>query len=169
MVLDRSGKAVMPCTEKRAKPLLERGRARVRSVVPFVARVVDRQREHHRLRGLRTKISPSSKATRLTLVLDAKQLAPDPGEIQRGAIVLSLFELVHRGCQISEALTARSVNQVPGAVQGISQSHCRLIQRSVGYGYSRRAFAKGQAGARESAALPALSLLGLKAGVFRAI
>lgn len=169
MVLDRSGKAVMPCTEKRLKLLLERGHTRSRSVVPFVTRVVDRKRKHYRLWDLRIRISPGSNATWLTRVRDAEQLVSDTGECQRGAIVLSLFELAHRGRQISEALTARSVIQVPGAVQGISESYCRPIQRSDGYGYSRRAFAKGQARARGSAALPALLLPGPKAGGFRAI
>ena len=34
-VLDKSGKALMPCTEKRAKLLLARGRACVHLVIPF--------------------------------------------------------------------------------------------------------------------------------------
>ena len=37
-VLDRNGEALMPCTEKRARLLLERDRARVHRVVPFVIR-----------------------------------------------------------------------------------------------------------------------------------
>lgn len=169
MVLDRSGKAVMPCTEKCAKPLLEHGRARVRNVAPFVNRVVDRQRKRCGLRDLCIRISPGSKTTWLTLVRDPEQLVSDTGEIQRGAIILSLFELVHHGRQISEALTARSATQVPGAVQGISRGHCRLIQRSAGYRYPRGAFAKGQARARGTAAIPAPPFTGLKAEVFRAI
>jgi hypothetical protein len=38
-VLDKTGKALMPCTEKRAKLLLARGRARVHRVSPFVIRL----------------------------------------------------------------------------------------------------------------------------------
>lgn len=34
-VLDKHGKALMPCTEKRARLLLERGRARVHRVLPM--------------------------------------------------------------------------------------------------------------------------------------
>ena len=41
-ILDRQGKTLMPCTEKRARLLLVRGRARVHRVVPFVIRLVDR-------------------------------------------------------------------------------------------------------------------------------
>ncbi len=40
-VLDRRGVAVMPCSEKRARQLLARGRARVHRIVPFVIRLVD--------------------------------------------------------------------------------------------------------------------------------
>ena len=108
MVLDRTGKAVMPCTEKRARLLLARGRARVHRVVPFVIRLVDRQREDCALQPLRIKIDPGSKTTGLAVVRDAEHLVPCTGKIQRGAIVLSLCELIHRGRQISEALTARS-------------------------------------------------------------
>lgn len=45
-VLDSQGKALMPCTEKRARLLLDRGRARVHRLVPMVnhkhCRVVQR-------------------------------------------------------------------------------------------------------------------------------
>lgn len=39
-VLDRSGKPLMPCSEKRARLLLERGRARVHRLMPFAIRLV---------------------------------------------------------------------------------------------------------------------------------
>lgn len=106
-VLDRSGKAVMPCSEKRARLLLARGRARVHRVVPFVIRLVDCDAESCMLQPLRIKLDPGSKTTGLALVRDTEQVETSSGEIQRGAAVLNLFELVHRGRQISEALTAR--------------------------------------------------------------
>lgn len=53
-------------------------------------------------------------------------------------------------------------------VQGISHKHCRIIQRSDGYGYSRIATSKGDAGAGH-VARAALSLPGLKPEVSRAI
>jgi hypothetical protein len=106
-VLDRSGKALMPCSEKRARLLLERGRARVHRVVPFVIRLVDRRVNTSDMQPLRIKLDPGSKATGLALVRDTEQVDTSTGEMQRGAAVLNLFELVHRGRQISEALTAR--------------------------------------------------------------
>jgi len=41
-VLDKRGKPLMPCTEKRARLMLERRRARVHRMVPFTIRLVDR-------------------------------------------------------------------------------------------------------------------------------
>ena len=40
-VLDKNGQALMPCTEKRARLLLERGRVRVHRVMPFVIRLIE--------------------------------------------------------------------------------------------------------------------------------
>lgn len=96
-VLDRNGKPLMPCTEKRARLLLERGRARVHRVMPFVIRLTDRKQGESDLQPLRIKINPGSKTTGIALVRDA----------DAAAAVLNLFELAHRGRQISEALTAR--------------------------------------------------------------
>jgi 5-methylcytosine-specific restriction endonuclease McrA len=96
-VLDRYGKPVMPCTEKRARLLLERGRARVHRVLPFVIRLVDRSADSCTLQPLRLKLDPGSKVTGMALVRETND----------GVAVLNLFELIHRGRQISEALTAR--------------------------------------------------------------
>ena len=41
-VLDRHKKPLMPCSEKRARLLLERGRARIHKMSPFTIRLVDR-------------------------------------------------------------------------------------------------------------------------------
>lgn len=96
-VLDRSGKPLMPCSEKRARLLLARGRARVHRLVPFAIRLVDRHAETSTFQPLQLKLDPGSKATGVALV----RLDSD------AAAVLNLFELLHRGRQISEALTQR--------------------------------------------------------------
>ena len=106
-VLDTQGKALMPCTEKRARLLLARGRARVHRLVPMVIRLVDRQVASCEFQPLHLKLDPGSKTTGLALVRDAEVIEPQTGEIQTSAVVLSLMELIHRGRQISEALTAR--------------------------------------------------------------
>ena len=106
-VLDRQGQALMPCSEKRARLLLERGRARIHRLVPFVIRLTDRHAASCTCQPLRIKLDPGSQTTGLALMRDTAQLDTATGEIQTGAAVLNLFELQHRGRQISEALTAR--------------------------------------------------------------
>ena len=96
-VLDRTGKGLMPCSEKRARLLLDRGRARVHHIVPFAIRLVDRHAESCTFQTLRIKLDPGSKTTGIALVRETGQ----------ETAVLNLFELAHRGRQISEALTAR--------------------------------------------------------------
>ncbi|MBC8741841.1 HNH endonuclease [Paraburkholderia sp. UCT31] len=96
-VLDRRGRPLMPCSEKRARLLLARGRARVHRVVPFVIRLTDRLAEDSAYQSLRVKLDPGSKVTGVALVR----------MFDEGVAVLNLFDLVHRGRQISEALTAR--------------------------------------------------------------
>jgi len=106
-VQDQHGHPLMPCTERRARLLLERGRAKIHRVVPFVIRLTDRSRETCAFQPLRIKLDPGSKSTGLAVVRDTECVDRTTGEIERGAAVLNLFELIHRGRQISEALTAR--------------------------------------------------------------
>lgn len=107
MVLDKRGKPLMPCTEKRARLLLERGRARVHRLAPFIIRLVDREQATCALQPLRVKLDPGSKSTGVALVRDSETVGADTGEIHRAAAVLTLMELAPRGQQISENLTAR--------------------------------------------------------------
>ena len=96
-VLDRHGKAVMPCTEKRARLLLDRGRARVHRVLPMVIRLIDVHADSCEIQPLSLKLDPGSKTTGVALVRES----------DTGTVVANLMEIVHRGRQISEALTAR--------------------------------------------------------------
>jgi len=113
-VLDKAGKALMPCSEKRARLLLARGRARGHRVVPFVIRLADRTADSCQFQPLRIKLDPGSKTTGLALVRDTEVIDNATGEIQRGATVLNLFELLHRGRQIKEALH-RAQRHAPSA------------------------------------------------------
>ena len=106
-VLGKDQRPLMPCSEKRARLLLERGRARVHRVAPFTIRLVDRSQDDCALQPLRLKLDPGSKTTGLALARKIEAVDPETGEVTRAAAVLSLLELVHRGRQISEALTAR--------------------------------------------------------------
>ncbi len=62
-MLDAHHKPLMPCTEKRARLLLQRGRAVVHRPEPFTIRLKDRTREGSTLQPLRLKLDPGSKVT----------------------------------------------------------------------------------------------------------
>ena len=166
LVLDRSKQPLMPCSEKRGRLLLERGRARVHRMVPFTIRLVDRRVEDSVLQPIRLKRDPGSQTTGLALVREREAVDQAAGEILRAGVVLTLLEAQHRGSVIRERLTARRAFRF-----------CTLIQGADGYGYSltKRAFDKGDAGTGAACAA-ALSLPGLMghtahndAGVSRAI
>ena len=106
-VLDSKGRALMPCTEKRAGLLLSRGRARVHRLVPFVIRLIERQADSCNFQPLEIKIDPGSKFTGEAIVRTSEKVDCATGEVIKSTHVLSLMELLHRGRQISEALTAR--------------------------------------------------------------
>lgn len=69
-VLDKHQKPLMPCSEKRARLLLERGRARVHKMYPFTIRLVDRLREESVLQETRIKFDPGSKTTGVAITID---------------------------------------------------------------------------------------------------
>jgi len=98
-VLDKHQKPLMPCSEKRARKLLESGRARVARRYPFTIRLVDRLVEDSVLQPVKVKIDPGSRTTGIAVVRTEGGNKP--------TAVLFLAELTHRGWQISEKLTAR--------------------------------------------------------------
>ena len=106
-VLDRRKKPLMPCSEKRARKLLKAGRARVHRLIPFSIRMVDRNVSDCVLQPLKIKLDPGSKTTGVALVRESEKIDVATGEIAITVNVLNLFELTHRGHQISQALTAR--------------------------------------------------------------
>lgn len=67
-VLDKHHKPLMPCSEKRARQLLERRRARVHKIYPFTIRIVDRLVEESIVDGIAVKIDPGSKETGMAIV-----------------------------------------------------------------------------------------------------
>ena len=97
-VVDKNHKPLMPCSEKRARLLLTRRKARIHSMYPFVIRLVDRTAEESVLQPVRCKIDPGSKTTGIALIREDKE----------EQIVLFLLELTHRGNAIRESLQARA-------------------------------------------------------------
>lgn len=106
-VIDKRKKPLMPCSEKRARKLLDSGRARVHRLIPFSIRIVDLEAADCVLQPVKIKIDPGSKFTGIAVVRETKSIDVATGEIGISVHVLNLFELLHRGRQISEALTAR--------------------------------------------------------------
>jgi 5-methylcytosine-specific restriction endonuclease McrA len=100
-VLDKHQKPLMPCSEKRARLLLNRRKARVHTIAPFTIRLVHREKANSNLQPIRCKIDPGSKTTGLALVREEK----DP------QVVVSLAELTHRGSSIRDALHSRSAKR----------------------------------------------------------
>jgi 5-methylcytosine-specific restriction endonuclease McrA len=98
-VLDKRKQPLMPCTEKRARLLLDAKRARVHRLYPFTIRLVDRVVADSVVQPVRIKLDPGSKTTGIAVVRDE--------DGNHGQAVLFLAELHHRGKQISEALAAR--------------------------------------------------------------
>lgn len=106
-VVDRRQAPLMPCSEKRARLLLAQGRARVHRLIPFTIRLIDREVAQSTLQPLELKIDPGSKISGLALVRNNNTVNAETGAVITTAHVLNLFELIHRGFQISHALTAR--------------------------------------------------------------
>ena len=97
-VLDKSGMPLMPCSEKRARLLLECGRARIHRQLPFVIRLVDRRVNDSALQLLTLKLDPGSRITGLALIREQGQRVS----------VLSLLEMIHRGAAIRQAMQQRA-------------------------------------------------------------
>lgn len=100
-VLDRHKKPLMPCTEKRARLLLERGRAVVHRLSPFTIRLKDRTAEESELQPLRVKPDPGARVTGFAAL---REDAPDKSE----AVLLGE---IHQKPGIKDAIAARSAQR----------------------------------------------------------
>lgn len=96
-VLDRHKKPLMPCSEKRARLLLERGRAVVHRRHPFTVRL--RDRIEGAIQPLRLKLDPGATTTGLALVRETND----------GQHVLHLAELTHRGKAVRKHMQQRAM------------------------------------------------------------
>ncbi len=96
LVLDKRKQPLMPCSEKRARLLLDRDRAVVVRVHPFTIRLKDRVGGS--TQPVRIKIDPGSRATGMAMVRESGD------GIQH---VLWLGEIAHRGHVIRDQLAQR--------------------------------------------------------------
>lgn len=99
----------MPCCEKRARKLLDSGRARVHRLFPFAIRLIDRSVASCELQPMRLSLDPGSKVTGLALSRMESLIDSGTGEITGPVMhIVFLMELVHRGQQIKNALASRA-------------------------------------------------------------
>jgi 5-methylcytosine-specific restriction endonuclease McrA len=101
-VLDKHKKALMPCTPKRARLLLSRGRAVVHRVSPFVIRLKHRRVEESALQTLVLKIDPGSCITGMAL---ARVEETPEGEVH---LAVHLAEVHHRGEAVHQDMGKRA-------------------------------------------------------------
>jgi 5-methylcytosine-specific restriction endonuclease McrA len=69
-VLDKHKKPLMPCTEKRARQMLQKGKAVAHKLFPFTIRLKGRIVEMSKLQELRLKLDPGSKTTGLAILCE---------------------------------------------------------------------------------------------------
>ncbi len=97
-VLGKNKQPLMPCSEKRARLLLQRGRASVHRIAPFTIRLVDRTRATSVTQPIALKLDPGSKTTGIALArITEASIHP-----------IALIELEHRGLAIRDALKQRA-------------------------------------------------------------
>ena len=96
-VLDKRKQPLMPCSEKRARQLLERSKAVVHRLHPFTIRL--RGRIGGVMQSLEVRVDPGSKSTGIALVRRC-----DDGTDK----VLHLAQVDHRGALISKKLSQRA-------------------------------------------------------------
>ncbi|MFX0065535.1 MAG: RNA-guided endonuclease IscB [Candidatus Hermodarchaeota archaeon] len=102
-MLDKQKKPLMPCSEKRAKLLLQRKRAVVHQMAPFTIRLKDRWGEESEHQLLRIKIDPGAKITGIVLIREqAKE------EQSQVSSVIWAAEIHHK-TNIKTKLTKRRV------------------------------------------------------------
>ncbi len=97
-VLDRQHRPLMPCSEKRARLLLQRKRAVVHRLLPFTIRLKDGSIADSLLQPVILKLDPGSKATGIAVV---REQAIIDGSIHHA---LHLAQLEHRGELVHQAM-----------------------------------------------------------------
>ena len=138
-VLGKSKKPLMPCSEKRARKMLEAKRAVVHKLYPFTIRLKDRVDGD--MQPVCIKLDPGSKQTGIAVVRDEEAVDPGTGELRRIAHVMMLLQLNHRGVAISDALKSRASMRRTRRVRKTRYRKARFSNRPKAKGW----LAAGQA------------------------
>ena len=100
-VVDQHHHPLMPCTERRARLLLARGRAVIHRRTPLVIRLKDRRVESSCTQPVALKLDPGSRTTGIALV---RVEQTETGERHHA---LHLAELTHRGYEVHQHMSQR--------------------------------------------------------------
>jgi 5-methylcytosine-specific restriction endonuclease McrA len=101
-VLDKRKRPLMPCTEKRARLLLQRGRAVVHRRVPFTIRLKDRRQEDSTFQPIVMGFDPGSKTSGVCL---AREEQTQEGSVHHA---LYLAEITHKGGVVAKRMRTRA-------------------------------------------------------------
>ena len=125
-VIGADRRPLMPCTPKRARLLLERGRAKVIRTIPFVIQLLDRTQDECVLQPMVVKLDPGSKVTGICV---ARETAP-------GALVVArLIELEHRGEFIKSNLAKRRMYRRARRWRNTRYRQARFLNRTKPEGW----------------------------------
>lgn len=127
-VLGSDGRPVMPCLPKRARLLLDRGRAKVVKVKPFTIQLLDRGSDTCELQDLSVKIDPGSKTTGMAIVRHTYGMAAE-------VTAIWLMELQHRSLQIRKALFQRKIHRRARRSRNTRYRPARFLNRTKPKGW----------------------------------
>jgi len=89
-VLDKHKKPLMPCSEKRARQMLEKQRAVIHKMFPFTIRLKDRTQEESKLQDIRLKLDPGAKTTGVAILTNENVILL--GELQHKTTIKKNLE-----------------------------------------------------------------------------
>ena len=121
--VDRHRKPLMPVTEKRARQLLDSGRAVIHKTIPFVIRIKDKEADKASIQPVILKIDPGSKHTGIAVVRRSKASVD---------YVLYMMQIDHRGSRISEKLTDRKAHR-SARRRKLKKNRPARFQNRIGY------------------------------------
>jgi len=109
-VVDKHHRPLMPCTERKARKLLDKGRAKVHLMYPFTIRIIDRLQENSYLQFNDIKIDPGSKETGIAIAREDEVLLGGR-RFHVPEVITPLFKmvLVHKGALIHDRLQHRAM------------------------------------------------------------
>ncbi|MDR1870756.1 MAG: RRXRR domain-containing protein [Deltaproteobacteria bacterium] len=137
-VRDRRGKPVMPTSQKRARQLLEMGRARVHKLAPFTIRLVDIDARNFDTPPLFFKVDPGVKLAGVALVPlgPSETLTEVPSEVSfaapawdRPQTLVASFELRPRADSVRKALYSRKIARRSRRSRNLSHRKWRSSNR----------------------------------------